>query len=92
MVVMPACGESLCKECFRAHFSIVIKEQSVKHFHCPLCDKPDLSNPDDNQDMNLELFVALVSKCLSLCVCVSVSVSVCLSVCVSVSLITQLIT
>ena len=61
MVVMPACGEAVCKECFVEHFNMTIKEKSVKHFTCPLCNKPDLSNSDNSQDMNLELFVSLVS-------------------------------
>ncbi len=59
MVVMPACGEALCKDCFIGNFTMVIKEKSVKHFNCPLCSKPDVSN--ETQDMNIELFVAMVS-------------------------------
>ena len=62
MVVMPACGESLCKNCFRNHFKITIKERSVKHFNCPICAVPDLSNPDETLDMNLQLFVAMVTS------------------------------
>ena len=58
MVSMPACGCSLCKDCFVNHFNMTIKEKSVKHFNCPFCDKPDLSN--EAQDMNIELFVAMV--------------------------------
>lgn len=60
MVVMPACGESLCKSCFKQHFSIVIREQSVKHFVCPICGGPDMSVNDPTQDMNIQLFVAMV--------------------------------
>ena len=59
MVVLPACGCAFCKDCFTLHFTIVIKEQSVKDFNCPMCGKPDLSN--ETQDMNIELFVAMVS-------------------------------
>ena len=40
---------------------MVIKEQSVKHFNCPMCSEPDLANRDDSQAMYLELFVSLVS-------------------------------
>lgn len=62
MVCMPACGESLCKSCFRQHFEIVIKEGSVKHFTCPICGLPDLANADQTQEMNLQLFVAMVQR------------------------------
>lgn len=65
MVVMPACDESLCKNCFKEYFQMVITEKSVKHFNCPMCSKPDLSNPDQTQGMNLELFVGMVSERLS---------------------------
>ncbi len=66
MVVMPACGCALCKECFVTNFEMVIKEKSIKHFNCPMCGKPDLSN--EEQDMNIELFVAMV--CLLLVIIV----------------------
>ena len=58
---MPACGDALCKNCFSAHFSLTIKKKSVKHFNCPICGEPDLSNPNESLDMNLELFLALVN-------------------------------
>jgi len=61
MVNMPGCTDILCKDCFRGHFTVVIKEQSVKHFNCPMCSEPDLANRDDTQAMYLELFVSLVS-------------------------------
>ena len=61
MVNMPGCTDILCKDCFKGHFTVVIKEQSVKHFNCPMCSEPDLANRDDSQAMYLELFVSLVS-------------------------------
>ena len=61
MVNMPGCTDILCKDCFKGHFNVVIKEQSVKHFNCPMCSEPDLANRDDSQAMYLELFVSLVS-------------------------------
>ena len=62
MVCMPACGESLCKGCFKTHFEIAIKEKSVKHFNCPICGLPDLGNNDQTLEMNLQLFVAMVKQ------------------------------
>lgn len=61
MVNMPGCTDILCKDCFRMNFTMVINEQSVKHFNCPMCSEPDLANRDDTQAMYLELFVSLVS-------------------------------
>uniref|UniRef100_A0A1X7VCZ6 IBR domain-containing protein n=1 Tax=Amphimedon queenslandica TaxID=400682 RepID=A0A1X7VCZ6_AMPQE len=57
---MPACGDLLCKDCFKAHFSIAIREKSVKHFNCPICGLPDLGNNDQMLEMNLQLLVAMV--------------------------------
>lgn len=59
---MPACGESLCKNCFKEYFQMNIREKSVKHFKCPICGLPDLTVSDPTQDMNLQLFVAMVSE------------------------------
>ena len=61
MVNMPGCTDVLCKGCFKGNFTVVINEQSVKHFNCPVCREPDLANQDDSQEIYLELFVSLVS-------------------------------
>lgn len=60
MITMPGCTHSLCKECFKGMFQVVIKEQGVKHFNCPMCQKPDMSNKDDIQEMYELLFVNMV--------------------------------
>ena len=41
---MPGCGCSVCKTCFKSWFQMVIREKSVKHFNCPICNKPDIEN------------------------------------------------
>ena len=61
MVAMPWCTHSLCKDCFKRHFTGVINEQSVKHFNCPMCGEP---NHDDSQAVDFEVFVSLVSYIL----------------------------
>ena len=61
MITMPGCTHSLCKECFKGQFEMVILEQGVKHFNCPICQKPDMSNKDDIQEMYELLFVNMVS-------------------------------
>ena len=43
---------------------MVIKEKQVKHFNCPMCKKPDLSNKDDTQEMYELIFVSMVSTAL----------------------------
>ena len=40
---------------------MVIQEMGVKHFNCPICQKPDMSNKDDIQEMYELLFVNMVS-------------------------------
>ena len=60
MVAMPSCIHSVCKACFKGHFTITIKEKMVKHFNCLICGEPDLANRDETQDIYLELFVGLV--------------------------------
>ena len=60
MVLMPGCPHSVCKECFKGHFTNVMKMQSVKHFNCPVCAQPDMSKRDADQDMYLELLLDMV--------------------------------
>jgi hypothetical protein len=62
MITMPGCTDSLCKECFKGMFEVVINEQGVKHFNCPICHKPDMANKDDIQEMYEVLFVNMVSS------------------------------
>lgn len=58
---MPGCTDNLCKECFKAHFRIVLTEKGVKHFNCPICSLPDMSDRDLG-DFYFGMFQALVSK------------------------------
>ena len=58
MVSMPGCTHSTCKDCFREHFKVVIKEQGVKHFNCPICGRPDVTDTD--QEFYFQLFQLLV--------------------------------
>ena len=61
MITMPGCTHPMCKECFKFHFQIVIQEQGVRYFNCPICKKPDMSNKDDVQEMYELLFLNMVS-------------------------------
>ena len=66
IVALPGCTDCVCKECFKMHFTITVKEKSVKHFNCPVCGEPDLANRDMSQVLYLELFVGLVSEPLAI--------------------------
>ena len=41
---------------------MVIQEQGVKHFNCPICNKPDMINKENTPEMYEVLFVNLVSE------------------------------
>ena len=60
MVLMPGCPHSVCKECFKGHFTNVMKTQSVKHFNCPVCALPDMTDPQI--ETYLMLLMPLVSE------------------------------
>ena len=60
MVLMPGCSHAVCKVCFESNFTNVMKTQTVKHFNCPVCSLPDMSNRDADQDMYQELLVTMV--------------------------------
>ena len=60
MVTMPHCGCSVCKDCFKGHYSLVAREQTLGHFNCLLCSQPDLSATDIDKDDYLTLFSVLL--------------------------------
>jgi E3 ubiquitin-protein ligase RNF31 len=62
MITMPGCTDALCKDCFKGHFRVIISEQGVKHFNCPMCKEPDMTNRDDAADLYQELFVHLIHE------------------------------
>lgn len=64
MITMPGCTDSFCKECFKINFSIAVSEKGVKHFNCPMCSQPDMTDLNDGtQDLYQQLFVQLVKLC-----------------------------
>lgn len=58
---MPGCTDSICKDCFKGHFEVVIKEKEVKHFNCPLCKLPDMADNEATGGLYIDIFVAMVS-------------------------------
>ncbi|XP_072269387.1 E3 ubiquitin-protein ligase RNF31-like [Pyxicephalus adspersus] len=54
-VMMTHCNCSLCEKCFIHHFSSVIKEKSIIHVVCPLCNKPELEK-NGNSEESREFF------------------------------------
>ena len=61
MILMPACTDVLCVNCFNDYCRIVIREEGIKRFNCPICGNPNLSKLDLKQDEYLDLFVKMVS-------------------------------
>ena len=61
-VAMPGCIHSVCKECFKGHFTLVITTQEVKHFTCPICGEPDMANQTITEGLYLQLFLVLVRE------------------------------
>ena len=53
---MVSCTCSVCKECFKKHYSLVAREQTLSHFNCLICRQPDLSVMDINKDDYLTSF------------------------------------
>ncbi|RUS89414.1 hypothetical protein EGW08_002851, partial [Elysia chlorotica] len=41
------CQCRLCQECFVSHFEVAIREKHVRHWVCPQCSLPDLSDLDE---------------------------------------------
>ena len=66
MVLMPGCPHSVCIECFKGHFTNVMKTQTVKHFNCPVCAQPDMTDPQI--ETYLMLLMPLVSETFAICV------------------------
>ncbi|GFN77187.1 E3 ubiquitin-protein ligase rnf31 [Plakobranchus ocellatus] len=40
------CQCRLCQECLVSHFEVAIREKHVRHWVCPQCAQPDLTDPD----------------------------------------------
>lgn len=64
MVTMPGCTDSICKNCFKDHFEITIREKGVKHFNCPNCQLPNMVEKEATEGLYIDLFVAMVRKCI----------------------------
>ena len=62
---MVHCEHAMCKECFVAHFSLVIEEKSIKHCNCPVCGEPDMTSETIDMDLYLQLFSNLLQVHLS---------------------------
>ena len=47
------CSDIVCKNCFKAHFTIVIKEKSIQYFTCPICGLPEISNGELSTELHI---------------------------------------
>ncbi|XP_043945300.1 E3 ubiquitin-protein ligase RNF31-like isoform X2 [Protopterus annectens] len=51
IITMTHCSCAFCEKCFKAHFTTVIKEKSISHVVCPLCNNPDLKKDGNKEDV-----------------------------------------
>ncbi|XP_035384212.1 uncharacterized protein si:dkey-181m9.8 [Electrophorus electricus] len=58
MITMTHCSCAFCESCFKAFFSSVIKEKSIVHAVCPLCNQPDVRGPA-HREVSVEYFSLL---------------------------------
>ncbi|XP_055006750.1 LOW QUALITY PROTEIN: E3 ubiquitin-protein ligase RNF31-like [Boleophthalmus pectinirostris] len=54
---LTSCQCSLCLECFQKHFTISVTEKHIRDMVCPVCDEPDINDPDqlDNYFSTLDI-------------------------------------
>ncbi|XP_028833652.1 uncharacterized protein LOC114788884 isoform X2 [Denticeps clupeoides] len=61
IITMTHCSCAFCENCFKAYFSSVIKEKSIVHAVCPLCNKPDVRGAHGTEE-SAEYFSLLDTK------------------------------
>lgn len=61
MITMTHCSCTFCESCFKAYFFSVIKEKSIEHAVCPLCNKPDVCESGRREE-SMEYFNLLDTK------------------------------
>ena len=59
------CDHAVCKECFVQHYSVVVGENSTKHFNCLICGQPDMSSETIDMDFCLQMFSGLIQAHMS---------------------------
>uniref|UniRef100_A0A8B9REH7 Si:dkey-181m9.8 n=1 Tax=Astyanax mexicanus TaxID=7994 RepID=A0A8B9REH7_ASTMX len=58
MITMTHCSCTFCESCFKAYFSSVIKEKSIVHAVCPMCNQPDVRGAGRREE-SMEYFSLL---------------------------------
>ena len=64
MVTMLHCTCSVCKECFKVHYTSVARKYSIAHFNCLFCGEPDFAASDIDLDDYLTLFAHMLREYL----------------------------
>ncbi|XP_076856824.1 E3 ubiquitin-protein ligase RNF31-like [Brachyhypopomus gauderio] len=41
-----SCQCSMCTECFKQHFTVVLRDKHIRDMVCPACEEPDINHPD----------------------------------------------
>ena len=47
MIQMFLCPHSVCKECYRGHFTNAVRNSAIKNWTCPVCSEPDIQQMED---------------------------------------------
>ncbi|XP_026887738.2 E3 ubiquitin-protein ligase RNF31 isoform X2 [Electrophorus electricus] len=43
---LTACQCSMCTECFKQHFTVVLRDKHIRDMVCPVCEEPDINDPE----------------------------------------------
>lgn len=46
MQSLTSCQCSVCHECFRMHFTIIVRDKHIRDMVCPVCWEPDINDPE----------------------------------------------
>ena len=65
MEQVPCCECTICRECFKENYTIIISSQPVSKFSCPGCQQPDLINNKDEGFKHIQFLDRWVRLCLS---------------------------
>ncbi|XP_066520072.1 interferon regulatory factor 9 [Hoplias malabaricus] len=46
MQALTSCQCSMCSECFQMHFTVALKDKHIRDMVCPVCEEPDINDPE----------------------------------------------
>jgi hypothetical protein len=63
IVNLPCCQCSVCRDCLRGHFDVIVKERYVRNMTCPICSQPDIDNSPQT-DVYFQLLLIMLQDLL----------------------------